>query len=37
LKDRKIENLFLYMLGELPAKMSVAVIRILGKKKGLLG
>ncbi|MBQ9232266.1 MAG: glycosyltransferase family 2 protein [Prevotella sp.] len=35
LKDRKIENLFLYMLGVIPAWLTVSCIRLLGKKKGL--
>lgn len=35
LKNRKFENLFLYMLGILPPSLSVGIITILGKHKGL--
>lgn len=36
LKNRKFENLFLYMLGVLPPSLSVGIITILGKHKGLI-
>ena len=36
LKSRKLENLFLYMLGVLPPSLSIWIIRILGKYKGLI-
>lgn len=36
LKSRKFENLFLYMLGVLPPSLSVGIITILGKHKGLI-
>ena len=36
LKNRKPENLFLYMLGVLPPSLSVGIITILGKHKGLI-
>ena len=36
LKNRKFENLFLYMLGVLPPTLSVGIIAILGKHKGLI-
>lgn len=36
LKNRKFENLFLYMLGILPPSLSVGIITILGKHKGLI-
>lgn len=36
LKNRKLENLFLYMLGVLPPSLSVGIITILGKHKGLI-
>ena len=36
LKNRKIENLFLYMLGVLPPSFSVGIIKTLGKHKGLI-
>lgn len=35
LKNRKLENIFLYMLGVLPPSLSVGIITILGKHKGL--
>lgn len=35
LKNRKFENLFLYILGVLPPSLSVGIITILGKHKGL--
>ena len=36
LKNRKFENLFLYMLGVLPPSISVWIIGFLGKHKGLI-
>lgn len=36
LKNRKFENLFLYMLGVLPPSLSVGIITILGKHRGLI-
>ena len=36
LKNRKLENLFLYMLGVLPPSISVWIIGFLGKHKGLI-
>lgn len=36
LKNRKFENLFLYMLGVLPPSLSVGIITLLGKHKGLI-
>ena len=36
LKNRKFENLFLYMLGILPPSLSVGIIKLLGKHKGLI-
>ena len=36
LKNRKFENLFLYMLGVLPPSLSVGIITVLGKHKGLI-
>ena len=36
LKSRKIENLFLYMLGVLPPSISIWIITILGKHRGLI-
>lgn len=36
LKNRKFENLFLYLLGVLPPSLSVGIITILGKHKGLI-
>lgn len=36
LKNRKLENLFLYLLGVLPPSLSVGIITILGKHKGLI-
>lgn len=36
LKNRKFENLFLFMLGVLPPSLSVGIITILGKHKGLI-
>lgn len=36
LKNRKFENLFLYMLGVLPSSISVWIISFLGKHKGLI-
>ena len=36
LKNRKFENLFLYMLGVLPPSFSVGIITVLGKHKGLI-
>ena len=36
LKSRKLENLFLYMLGVLPPSISMWIIGILGKYKGLI-
>ena len=36
LKNRKFKNLFLYMLGVLPPSLSVGIITILGKHKGLI-
>ncbi len=36
LRDRKFENLFLYLLGVLPPSLSVGIITILGKHKGLI-
>ncbi len=36
LKNRKFENLFLYMLGVLPSSLSVGIISLLGKHKGLI-
>ena len=36
LKNRKFENLFLYLLGVLPPSISVGIITILGKHKGLI-
>ena len=36
LKNRKLENLFLYMLGVLPPSLSVGIITVLGKHKGLI-
>ena len=36
LKNRKFENLFLYMLGILPPSLSVGIITVLGKHKGLI-
>jgi hypothetical protein len=36
LKNRKFENLFLYMLGVLPPSLSVGIITVLGKYKGLI-
>jgi glycosyltransferase involved in cell wall biosynthesis len=35
LKNRRFENLFLYMLGVLPSSLSVGIINLLGKHKGL--
>lgn len=35
LKSRKFENLFLYMLGVLPPSISIRIITILGKHRGL--
>lgn len=36
LKNRKFENLFLYLLGVLPPSLSVGIITVLGKHKGLI-
>lgn len=36
LKSRKLENLFLYMLGVLPPSISIWIITILGKHRGLI-
>lgn len=36
LKSRKLENLFLYMLGVLPPSISIWIITILGKQRGLI-
>jgi len=36
LKSRKFENLFLYMLGVLPPSISILIITILGKHRGLI-
>lgn len=36
LKSSKIENLFLYMLGVLPPSISILIITILGKHRGLI-
>jgi glycosyltransferase involved in cell wall biosynthesis len=36
LKNRKFENLFLYLLGVLPQSISIGIITILGKHKGLI-
>lgn len=36
LKNRKLENLFLYALGILPPFLSVAIIKVLGKHRGLI-
>lgn len=36
LKSRKFENLFLYMLGALPPSISIWIITILGKHRGLI-
>ena len=36
LKSRKLENLFLYMLGALPPSISIWIITILGKHRGLI-
>lgn len=36
LKNRKFENLFLYLLGVLPPSISVGIIAVLGKHKGLI-
>lgn len=36
LKSRKLENLFLYMLGVLPPTISIWIITILGKHRGLI-
>ena len=36
LKNRKFENLFLYMLGVLPPSLSIGIISVLGKHKGLI-
>lgn len=36
LKSRKFENLFLYMLGVLPPSISIWIITILGKHRGLI-
>ena len=36
LKDKKLANLFLSSLGCIPSSMSVLIIRILGKKKGII-
>ena len=36
LKNRKIDNLFLYMLGVLSPTLSVGIITVLGKHKGLI-
>ena len=36
LKNRKFENLFLYLLGVLPPSISVGIITIIGKHKGLI-
>ena len=36
LKNRKFENLFLYMLGVLPPSLSIGIITVLGKHKGLI-
>lgn len=36
LKSRKLENIFLYMLGVLPPSFSVGIIKTLGKHKGLI-
>jgi hypothetical protein len=36
MKGWRMRNLALYLLGVLPASLSVSVIRMLGKRKGLL-
>jgi hypothetical protein len=36
LKTRKFENLFLYVLGVMPPSISIWIITILGKYKGLI-
>ena len=36
LKSRKLENLFLYMLGVLPPSISIWIITIIGKHRGLI-
>ena len=36
LKGWRLKNLFLYFLGELPSSVTVSIIRVLGKSKGLI-
>lgn len=36
LKGWRMKNLFLYVLGHLPPKASIAIVRMLGKRKGLI-